>query len=226
MQIVRVIIEAGRLQRSTSAWHQGFRVGVCRMGTHIMALWARQPLSNYCKPSPALLRHALNFAQDRWGPAEYAAESRFPTANRRCLWIMSSLLLKRPATRRAKNGSLLLAGESSASWVLSALCWALWAEIQICLRGKLCNDIMGSGLQTESVWSLCVHHKHLSFCSPKMSNDHMVFAPRATKIFKKIRKGDILCVIRSSINRAVWWRGTGNSFLQRDCRFQNGQGAK
>lgn len=42
----------------------------------------RQPLSNYCRPSQALLRHALNFAQDRWGPAEYAAESSVPTANR------------------------------------------------------------------------------------------------------------------------------------------------
>lgn len=64
-----------------------------------MTVWARRPLSNYCEPSQALLRHALNFGQDRWGPAEYAAESSFPTANRCCLWIMSSLLLSGPLTR-------------------------------------------------------------------------------------------------------------------------------
>lgn len=73
------------LQRSISMWHERLSVGACRMGTHIMALWARQPLSNYSEPSQALLRHALNFAQDRWGPAEYAAESSVPTANRCCL---------------------------------------------------------------------------------------------------------------------------------------------
>lgn len=140
MQIVRVMLEAGALRRSTSAWHESFSVGACRTGTHIMALWARQPLSNYCKPSPALSRHALNFAQDIWGPAEYAAKSRFPTANRCCLWIKSSLLLKRPVTREAKNGSWLPAGKSSALWVFSAFCSALWAECykSVCVLTKWC----------------------------------------------------------------------------------------
>lgn len=82
MQTSRVTVEAGWLQRSISAWHERFSVGVWRTGTHITALWARQPLSNYREPGQALLRHALNFAQDRWGPAEYAAESSVPTANR------------------------------------------------------------------------------------------------------------------------------------------------
>ena len=97
------------LQRPTSMWYERFSVGVCKTGIHIMALWARQPLSNYCEPTQALLRHALNFAQDRWGPAEYAAESSFPTANHRCLWVMSSLLLYRPVNRlkMAINSRLL-----------------------------------------------------------------------------------------------------------------------
>lgn len=81
MQMLQVTVKAGWLQCSIAAWHERFSVGVCSTGTHIMALWARQPLSNYCEPSQALLRHALNFAQDRWGPAEYAAESSVPTAN-------------------------------------------------------------------------------------------------------------------------------------------------
>lgn len=44
-----------------SAWESGGRAH------HIAALWARRPLSNYREPGRALVRHALNFAQDRWG---------------------------------------------------------------------------------------------------------------------------------------------------------------
>lgn len=85
MQMLRVTVEPGWLQHSISVWLERFSVGVCRTGTHITALWARQPLFNYCKPSQALLRHALNFAQDRWGPAEYAAKPSVPSANHCCL---------------------------------------------------------------------------------------------------------------------------------------------
>lgn len=51
-----------------SASHERFSWSLEHGHTHIMVLWARQPLSNYCRPSQALLRHALNFAQDRWEP--------------------------------------------------------------------------------------------------------------------------------------------------------------
>lgn len=116
------------LQLSTSPWHERFTVGVCRTGTHIVAQRARQPLSNYCKPARALLRHALNFAQDRWRPAEYAAESSFPTAYRCCLRIMSSLLLKRPASRLKMATRSQLVKFSFRSCVCSysdCLCWMI-----------------------------------------------------------------------------------------------------
>lgn len=64
--------------------HESCSVGAWRTGAHITTvLRARQPPSNYCEASQSaslpLLRHALNFAQDRWGPTEYAAESALPS---------------------------------------------------------------------------------------------------------------------------------------------------
>lgn len=129
MQMLRVTVEAGWLQCSISAWHERFSVGVWRTGTHITALWARQPLSNYCEPSQALLRHALNFAQDRWGPLNMQQSQAFPLLTAAAC-VDNVIPVAPEASYWAKNGYQQLAGKkfsfmSCIHFLWSGLCYML-----------------------------------------------------------------------------------------------------
>lgn len=83
---------------------------------HTAPLWANQSLSNYCEPSQALLRHALNFAQDRWGLLNMQKAQAFPLlTTAACVDNVIPVTLE--GSYRAKNGYQQLGGK-----------WAVYAQ--------------------------------------------------------------------------------------------------
>lgn len=87
-------------------------MGVWWTGTHIAPLWASQSLSNYYEPSQLLLRHALNFAQDRWGGLLNMKQNQaFPLLLTAAAYVDNVISVAQEAGYQAKNGHQQLAGK-------------------------------------------------------------------------------------------------------------------